>query len=133
MTRVPRTMTVATLAQLACAIHCALTPLLVVSIPAMAVGFWFEIATFVLSLILATWSVIGGVRHHGVWQVALPVGAGLVAWGLLLASPFEAPHAEALHATSAAVVAVGLLWNARRRHHAMHTGPCAGCASDHGG
>jgi hypothetical protein len=133
MTRVPRSTAVATIAPLVCAIHCALTPLLVVSLPTVVAGFWFEIGTFVLSATLATWSVVGGVRHHGAWQVALPVGGGLLAWGILLATPVEPPHAEALHAASAAVVAVGLLWNARRRHHAGTTGPCAACAGDHGG
>lgn len=133
MTRIPRTSAIAAAAPLICAIHCAITPLLVVSLPALAGGVWFEVGTYVLSFLLATWSVVTGVRHHGAWQVALPVVGGLLAWGLLLVAPTEPPYAEALRGVAAATVAVGLLWNARRRHHAGASERCCpACASDHG-
>ncbi len=133
VTQCTQRMPVAALAPLLCAVHCIATPLLVASIPALAGGAVFEVGAFGLSLVLATWSVIGGIRHHGDWQVAAPVGAGLAAWAVLLHDPSVTRHAEVLQAVAAGLVAAGLLWNARRRHHATSTGPCPACAGDHGG
>lgn len=66
----------------ACALHCALQPVLLVALPFLGLGFLMneqlETAFLVFSVILASYSVLSGVKHHGQKQV-LPV----LAFGVL--------------------------------------------------
>lgn len=121
------------MAPLACAIHCALTPVLVAAMPALALSRTAELALFGASGFLATWATLSGTRVHRDARPAITVGAGLTSWGaqLLAAAP---PAGEAGLAGAAAVTAVGLLWNARLRHLAEERAcACPACGHPEAG
>jgi hypothetical protein len=66
---------------LVCAIHCALTPILVVLIPFFALGISENESVHrtmvVVSVLLGLASFFWGVRRHGVWRLLLLIGSGI--------------------------------------------------------
>lgn len=68
----------------ACAIHCALQPLLLVLLPFIGLGFILderlETAFLAFSIVLASATILGGWRHHRQPQALplLPVAVGLI-------------------------------------------------------
>lgn len=65
----------------ACAIHCALQPLLLVVLPLFGLGFLLgervETVFLICSVLLASWALFSGMRMHGNWRVFLPLTLGV--------------------------------------------------------
>lgn len=67
---------------LACAVHCALQPLLLIALPVIGLGFLMneqlENLFLIFSVSLATWALLSGLRVHGNRQVLWPLSLGIV-------------------------------------------------------
>lgn len=70
----------------ACALHCALQPILLAVLPLLGLGFLMnerlETAFLVFSVILATYSVASGARHHGQKQAFPVLALGILCIGM---------------------------------------------------
>lgn len=109
-----------------CAVHCALSPVLALAVPA-ATGPGAERLAFLLSACLAAVTSATGVRTHGRWTPALLTFVALAVWGGSVAGAF-APLPEPLTTASGSLAtAAGMLWNARLSHRVR----CQTCADDH--
>ena len=117
---------------LLCAVHCALTPLLLASLPALGVTVWFNgslewaLVLFVtlLGLFSLGWSYR---RHRALHALALLVPGLLALWAGLLYPPLHesvVPHAVVM---TFGVTLVGLahLVNLRLNHGHVHDASCA--------
>jgi hypothetical protein len=122
----------ASAAPILCAIHCALTPIVVVMAPAFALGETVEFALLGITIVVAGWALHRGLGQHGDVRPVLPIAVGLLAWGASLFDVFQPIPEEATTILATLVVAGGLIWNAR-----LHCGtdaeiPCShqGCETD---
>ncbi|TVP42448.1 MAG: MerC domain-containing protein [Gemmatimonadales bacterium] len=122
----------ASAAPILCAIHCALTPIVVVMAPALALGDTVEFALLGITIVLAAWALTRGLRQHGDMRPVLPIAIGLVAWGASLLDFFQPVPEEATTILATLVVAGGLIWNARLHCSTDAEMPCAhhGCEAD---
>jgi hypothetical protein len=73
-------------ASVACAIHCALLPLLLSSLPVLGINiinnFWFEVFMIALALLIGVYSLSHGFKkHHQQWLPVLVFAGGI---GLLI-------------------------------------------------
>lgn len=70
----------------ACALHCALQPILMAVLPLFGLGFLMserlETVFLVFSVVLATYSVVSGSRHHGQKQAFPVLAFGILCIGL---------------------------------------------------
>ena len=117
---------------LLCAIHCALTPLLLAAVPALGMSLWFDdgvewtLVAFVslLGVFSLGWSYR---RHRALRALGLLVPGLLALWaGLLYAPLHEAavPHAVAM-TFGGTLVGVAHLLNLRLNHGHVHDASCA--------
>lgn len=107
-----------------CAVHCALSPLLALAVPAVT-GPGAERFAFVLTTVLAAVSLVVGFRAHGRRSPVLLALAGLVVWGASVGGTFL-PLPEVLTtACGSLATAAAMLWSARLSHGAR----CHVCAS----
>jgi hypothetical protein len=105
-----------------CAVHCALLPLVFGVLPALGLSFLadhaFERVFVGFAIVLATTSLIFGLRRHGSYRAFwfLVPGIGLLALGMLLGDD----HATARHAVLVSVggllVALSHVVNLRLNH-----------------
>lgn len=96
-----------------CAVHCAVTPLLVLFAPALAPGDTLEFALFGMTVVVASWALAKGLRQHGDFRPVYPIAAGLLFWGASILHLFHPIPEEPTTILAALVVAAGLVWNAR--------------------
>lgn len=65
----------------ACAIHCAIQPFLLVVLPLFGLGFLMgervETVFLISSVCLASWALFSGLRMHGNWRIFLPLTVGV--------------------------------------------------------
>jgi len=105
----------ASVAPLACAVHCLLTPVLVVLAPWMAVDAvweaWMLAGTLGLGG-LASWT---GIRVHGQYRVLAPVLFGSGLWAAALAGWFAPIPEPAVAVVGAGAMAAGTYWSGRLR------------------
>lgn len=85
---------------LLCALHCALQPLLLATLPLLGLGVLLneelESVFLLLSLVMAFWSLSAGMRHHGQkWLWGLWLLSGSLIAGSRLWENFEMPLAVA--------------------------------------
>lgn len=84
-------------ASLACAVHCAVMPLVVTLLPLLGLSFLaderMEWMLLGLSALLGSCSLCLGYREHRKWQALLPLSLGLTA--LVLGRLLEERHSEA--------------------------------------
>lgn len=103
----------ATLAPIACAIHCLAAPVAVAISPALAPGKTAEWALLVVTAALVAWAIPAGLRRHGEWLPTALVGGGLALWVLSLLHLFHGVPEEATTVLGSMTVAAGLFRNAR--------------------
>ena len=98
----------------ACAFHCMATPILVAVLPFIGLSFLIgERAEFVLIIIaavLATGSLVWGVRSHGSWQVFLILVAA-VAFIVIGRTVIEGSYTVVFHTASGILLASAHLVN----------------------
>lgn len=105
---------------LACALHCAFQPLLLMALPFLGLGFLMneQVETVFLgfSVLLASWSIVAGIRHHGQRQ-ALPVL--ILASLAILLSRFTETYEPLLAIAGALGIVAAHLYNLHlhKRHH----------------
>lgn len=100
-----------------CALHCALSPLLALAIPAAA-GPGAERWGFAASAALAGVGLAAGLRTHRRPLPAALIVAGLVLWGVPLLG-LALPVPETLTTAIGSLVAAGgMMWSARLAHRA---------------
>ena len=115
-----------------CAVHCALTPVLLAALPAVGLSFLFAdglewtLVCFVTLLGLASlgWSYR---RHRTLRALGLLVPGLLVLWAGLLYPPLHhsvVPHAVAM-TFGGTLVGVAHLLNLRLNHGHIHDASCA--------
>jgi hypothetical protein len=117
----------ASAAPLLCALHCAVTPLVVLVAPALAPGHLFEWALLGLSIPLGGWALTRGLRDHGDARPAVPVLLGITLWGISLAHGFHPFPEEISTVVATLIVAGGLIWNSRLQCGLVTDSAC-GCA-----
>jgi hypothetical protein len=104
----------------ACALHCAFQPLLLIALPFLGLGFLMneQVETVFLgfSVILASWSILAGMKHHGQMQ-ALPVL--ILASLAILLSRFTESYEPLLAITGALGIVSAHMYNLflHKRHH----------------
>ncbi len=118
----------ATLAPVACAVHCAAAPLLVLVAPALVENPAVETGLLAATVLLAGVALALGFQRHRNPAATVPVLAGVLAWWASLSHVFHPIPEDLTTAAAALVVAGGLLWNARL-HCAGGEPSGTGCAS----
>lgn len=105
---------------LACALHCALQPLLLLVLPFVGLGFLMnerlETVFLVFSVLLATYSLVSGWRHHGQKRAFPVLMVGVLC---IVASRLWEAYEPALAITGALGIVVAHLYNMRlhQRYH----------------
>ena len=105
---------------LACALHCAFQPALLIALPFLGLGFLMneqvETVFLAFSVLLASWSIVAGIRHHGQTQV-LPL-LFLAALAILF-SRFSEAYEPLLAITGALGIVAAHVYNLylHKRHH----------------
>ena len=105
-----------------CSLHCALTPLLVVAAPALALSEGVERIMWVATVLLGGAMLVMGParRNRG---VLLAFGAGAVVWAASLAGRLEPLPETATSAAGSLILAGALLQSAR----VCRAGECSVC------
>ncbi len=117
------------LAPIACALHCAATPLLVASAPSLAPGETAEWILLALTVLLGGAALAAAMRSHREALPFLLIGVGLLAWTGSLLHLYHPLPEELTTIAASLTVAGGLLWNSRL--HCGFTGaPCETCSAD---
>src|SRR5690606_15247155 len=117
---------------LLCAIHCALTPLLLAGLPALGLSLWFDdgvewaLVSFgsLIRLFSLGWSYR---RHRALQALGLLVPRLAALWTALLYAPLHesvVPHAVAM-TFGGTLVGVAHLLNLRLNHGHVHDASCA--------
>jgi len=117
---------------LLCAIHCALTPLLLAAVPALGLGLWFdrslELALVVFVTLLGASSLGWSYRRHRSLRALGLLVPGLAAlWAGLVYAPLHEstlPHAVVM-TLGGTLVGVAHLLNLRLNHGHVHDASCA--------
>jgi hypothetical protein len=117
----------ATVAPLACAVHCAVTPVLVIAAPSLAPGSTVEWVLLAVALVVGLAALASGVRAHEDLRPVVPVVLGLGLWTLSLLHLFRPVPEELTTVIATLIVAGGLLWNSRL-HCARRARLCQACA-----
>lgn len=117
----------ATLAPIACAIHCAVTPILVLTAPSLAPGESAEWVLLGLTVALAAWAIPSGLHRHARFLPGSLIVVGLVAWTLSLLHVFSPVPEEVSTIVASLTVAAGLFRNARLHCKSGVTDECAVC------
>ncbi|RYZ72363.1 MAG: MerC domain-containing protein [Lysobacteraceae bacterium] len=117
---------------LICAVHCALTPLLLAAIPSLGLSTWlgdgFERVFVVFVTVLGLFSLLWGYRRHRTFRALTVLLLGLAAlWAGLLYWPLHhsvLPHALVM-TLGGALVGLAHLINLRLNHWHIHDASCA--------
>ncbi|MFT3762387.1 MAG: MerC domain-containing protein [Pseudoxanthomonas sp.] len=117
---------------LACAVHCAVLPLLIALLPALGVSAWlgegFERAFVIFATLLGGFSLAWGYRRHRVVRALGVLALGLATlWVAVLYSPLHesmVPHAVAM-TFGGTLVGVAHVINLRLNHGHVHDATCA--------
>lgn len=117
---------------LLCAIHCALLPVLIATLPSLGVATWlgssFEAGFVIFATGLGLFSTLWGYRrHHALRALSLVVPGLLVLWLGVLYRPLHEsvlPHAIAM-TLGGTLVGLGHLANLRLNHGHVHDASCA--------
>lgn len=115
-----------------CAIHCALTPLLLTAIPSLGLSVWlgdgFERAFVIFVTILGLLSLLWGYRRHRAFRALGLLLLGLFTlWAGVLYPPLHTP--AVIHAVvmtlGGTLVGLAHLLNLRLSHWHVHDASCA--------
>lgn len=115
-----------------CALHCALTPLLLAAIPSLGLSVWlgdgFERGFVTFVTVLGLFSMIWGYRRHRVFRALGMLLFGLAAlWAGVLYAPLHqamVPHAIVM-TIGGTLVGLAHLVNLRLNHWHVHDASCA--------
>ncbi len=115
-----------------CALHCALTPLLLAAIPSLGLSVWlgdgFERGFVMFVTVLGLFSLIWGYRRHRVFRALGMLLFGLAAlWAGVLYAPLHqalVPHAIVM-TVGGTLVGLAHLVNLRLNHWHIHDASCA--------
>lgn len=115
-----------------CALHCALTPLLLAAIPSLGLSVWlgdgFERGFVTFVTVLGLFSMIWGYRRHRVFRALGMLLFGLAAlWAGVLYPPLHqamVPHAIVM-TIGGTLVGLAHLVNLRLNHWHVHDASCA--------
>jgi hypothetical protein len=118
-------------APLVCAVHCLVTPVVVVVLPVARVADGADGWLFAGTAIVAVAAGHAGARRHRCGWVWVPLLAGLATWAAALTG-LGPPAGESWVVTAGALsVAVGLVWNLRLQRRPARCG-CDVCGSEKG-
>jgi hypothetical protein len=117
----------ATVAPLACAVHCAVTPVLVITAPNLVPGSSVEWFLLSIAFVVGLAALASGVRAHEDLRPAIPVVLGLGLWAISLMHLFHPIPEELTTVIATLIVAGGLFWNSRL-HCAQRDRVCEACA-----
>ena len=114
-----------------CAIHCALLPVLIATLPSMGIAAWlgdgFERGFVIFATLLGLFTVVWGYRHHGaVRALGLLIPGLATLWSGVLYEPLHhalLPHAIAMTA-GGTLVGLAHLANLRATHGHVHDANC---------
>ena len=117
---------------LICAVHCALTPVLLAAIPSLGLSIWlgdgFERGFVVFVTVVGLFSLLWGYRRHRAFRALtlLLLGLGTL-WTGLLYPPFHEPVvAHAIVMTlGGTLVGLAHIVNLRLNHWHVHDATCA--------
>ncbi len=115
-----------------CAVHCALTPLLLAAIPSLGLSVWlgdgFERAFVIFVTVLGLFSLLWGYRRHRAFRALGLLMVGLAAlWGGVLCPPLHQPvivHAVVM-TLGGTLVGLAHVVNLRLNHWHVHDASCA--------
>ncbi len=115
-----------------CAIHCALTPVLLAAIPSLGLSAWFgsgfELGFVGFVSVLGLFSLLWGYRRHRSFRALGLLLAGLAAlWAGVLVPALHAPpvtHAVVM-TLGGTLVGLAHLLNLRLNHWHIHDATCA--------
>ncbi len=113
-------------APILCAVHCLMTPVLVVTVPALVVSLTLEWSFLLFTLVLAGPALFSGLQTHGETRVIVPVALGLLLWGGSLVHLFHPIPEDATTPLAALITATGLVWNSRL-HCQVGQENCSAC------
>lgn len=117
---------------LICAIHCALTPVLLAAIPSLGLSAWFggafEFGFVSFVSVLGLFSLLWGYRRHRSFRALGLLLAGLTTlWAGVLVPPLHGP--PVIHAVvmtlGGTLVGLAHLLNLRLNHWHIHDASCA--------
>ena len=119
---------------LVCALHCAITPLLLAVIPPLGLSIWlgdgFERAFVVFVTVLGLFSLVWGYRRHRAFRALGMLLLGLAAlWAGVLYAPLHesvVPHAIVM-TIGGMLVGLAHLLNLRLNHWLVHDASCEHC------
>ncbi|NDK39311.1 MerC domain-containing protein [Pseudoxanthomonas gei] len=115
-----------------CAVHCALTPLLLAAIPSLGLSAWlgdgFERGFVLFVTVLGLFSLLWGYRRHRTFRALTLLLIGLaILWAGISVSPLH--HQVVVHAVvmtlGGALVGLAHIVNLRLNHWHMHDASCA--------
>ena len=117
---------------LLCAVHCALTPVLLAAIPSLGLSVWFgggfERGFVAFVTVLGLCSLLWGYRRHRRFRALAMLLAGLAAlWAGVLVPPLHEPptvHA-AVMTFGGTLAGLAHLLNLRLNHWHVHDASCA--------
>lgn len=115
-----------------CAVHCALTPLLMAAIPSLGLSVWlgdgFERGFVVFVTVLGLFSLLWGYRRHRAFRALTLLLVGLAAlWAGVLYAPLHeslVPHAIVM-TLGGTLVGLAHVVNLRLNHWHVHDASCA--------
>ena len=111
-----------------CGVHCALTPVIVAVMPALALSESLERYVFVGSVLLGiTMLILGPARRHGL--VLLTFASGAALWAASLAGRLEPLPENVTSGIGSLVLAPALFWSVR----VCQTGECVVCGNSEDG
>ena len=117
---------------LICAIHCALTPVLLAAIPSLGLSAWFgsgfEFGFVSFVSVLGLFSLLWGYRRHRSFRALVLLLSGLATlWAGVLVPPLHEPpvvHAVVM-TLGGTLVGLAHLLNLRLNHWHIHDASCA--------
>ena len=115
-----------------CAVHCALTPVLLAAIPSLGLSIWmgrgFELGFVIFVSVVGLFSLLWGYRRHRAFRALGLLLVGLaILWAGILYPPLHdsvLPHAITM-TLGGAMVAFAHLNNLRLNHWHVHDATCA--------
>ena len=115
-----------------CAVHCALTPILLAAIPSLGLSVWlgrgFELGFVIFVSVVGLFSLLWGYRRHRAFRALGLLLVGLaVLWAGILYPPLHdsvLPHAITM-TLGGALVAFAHVINLRLNHWHVHDASCA--------
>jgi hypothetical protein len=117
---------------IACALHCALLPVVIAALPSLGIASWlsdgFERGFVLFATLLGVFSLLWGYRRHRVVRALGLLLPGLaILWLGVLYPPLHetvVPHAVAM-TLGGTLVGLGHLVNLRLNHGHVHDASCA--------